>query len=76
MPDTSIEMAMSLSNKLREMLVKCNLNYNDEKITVTASVGVSEFVDADTAEIVMKRADQALYKSKNDGRNRCTSSIG
>ena len=39
---------------------------------VTASVGIAEFHKDDEPEHVMKRADQALYQSKNAGRNRCT----
>jgi two-component system cell cycle response regulator len=40
-------------------------------IAVTASVGVAalEFPD-DTPELILKRADQALYCAKRDGRNR------
>jgi two-component system cell cycle response regulator len=40
-------------------------------LEVTASVGVSalEFAD-DTPELILKRADQALYCAKRDGRNR------
>lgn len=72
MPDTSIEMALSLNNHLREMLQNCGFNYNDEKFTVTASVGVAEFNNEDAPEVVLKRADRALYLSKNNGRNRCT----
>ncbi len=40
-------------------------------LEVTASVGVAalEFAD-DTPELILKRADQALYCAKRDGRNR------
>ncbi len=43
----------------------------DRAIAVTASVGVAalEFPD-DTPELILKRADQALYCAKRDGRNR------
>jgi diguanylate cyclase (GGDEF)-like protein len=36
---------------------------------VTISVGVSEAVDDDTMESLLKRADQALYRVKSEGRN-------
>jgi predicted signal transduction protein with EAL and GGDEF domain len=44
---------------------------------VTASVGVAalEFAD-DTPELILKRADQALYCAKRDGRNRVVARRG
>lgn len=39
---------------------------------VTVSVGVTAAVATDTADSIVKRADQALYRSKSTGRNRIT----
>jgi diguanylate cyclase (GGDEF)-like protein len=40
-------------------------------VPVTASVGVANLHGAeDTLEKLLKRADQALYTAKNEGRNR------
>ena len=40
-------------------------------IDVTASVGVAALnSSADTPESLLRRADQALYVAKRDGRNR------
>jgi diguanylate cyclase (GGDEF)-like protein len=39
---------------------------------VTVSIGVSEFDPSSTAQAVLKRADEALYLSKQSGRNRVT----
>ena len=72
MPDTSLDMALILNNKIRETLLNCHFTYNSEKFIVTSSVGIAEFTSDDTPDTVMKRADQALYTSKNEGRNRCT----
>jgi diguanylate cyclase (GGDEF)-like protein len=38
--------------------------------TVTCSFGVAEFQDGDTAETLLARADDALYRAKSNGRNR------
>jgi diguanylate cyclase (GGDEF)-like protein len=37
---------------------------------VTVSIGVAMLSSADTEQSLLKRADQALYRAKNDGRNR------
>jgi two-component system cell cycle response regulator len=40
-------------------------------IDVTISVGIGSLATAnDTAATILKRADQALYRAKRDGRNR------
>lgn len=40
--------------------------------SLTISIGVATFIEGDTADSVLEFADQALYKSKRDGRNRVT----
>jgi diguanylate cyclase len=40
---------------------------------VTVSCGLTELRDGDSAESVFDRADAALYRAKNEGRNRCVS---
>jgi len=37
---------------------------------VTISIGLAEAVAGDSAEMVLKRADSALYRAKAEGRNR------
>ena len=41
-------------------------------VTVTASIGVAEQAEDKDAHQLYRRADQALYRSKADGRNRVT----
>jgi len=72
MPDTPIDKALVFNNKLREILLNCNFKYQGKQITITSSVGLSEFTENDSEQLVLKRADQALYQSKHSGRNRCT----
>lgn len=41
-----------------------------EGISITASLGVAQFVEGETVEQFLDRADQALYRAKHQGRNR------
>ena len=72
MPNTPAEVAMVLNNELRESLEKYKFHYNGELCPVTSSVGIAEFEDGLEIDEVYKRADKALYISKNSGRNQCT----
>lgn len=40
------------------------------KINFTVSMGIAEYIDGESAEQWLKRADQALYQAKNSGRNK------
>jgi two-component system cell cycle response regulator len=73
MPDTDLAKAYLVGERLRQCIAAAPF-YAGERIgtlEVTASVGVAalEFPD-DTPELILKRADQALYCAKRDGRNR------
>ena len=43
--------------------------YDDIEIKFTCSIGVTQFLEDDTLETSLKRADIALYVAKNAGRN-------
>ena len=72
MPDTELDTALMLNDKLRKQLEDCNFHYDGHHCPISASVGIAEFREGDEADYVMEKADEALYKSKNNGRNRCT----
>ncbi len=70
MPETTLTDATKAINKLRISIAKENvpLNVND-KLQVTLSFGVAEFEGTDTANDVFDKADKALYRAKQKGRN-------
>lgn len=74
MPDTPLKDALVLNDDLRIMLSQADFHYNGEQCAITASVGIATFREGEDIEAVMKRADIALYQSKDAGRNRCTAS--
>lgn len=70
MPDTSEQSAVIAMDKVRQFVSECPFNFNNERVVVTVSVGVSEFGEGDTTDACFERADRALYKAKHAGRNR------
>ena len=71
-PDTNLEQAVRRAERLRATLRKAKIGGID-RLRVTASFGVSQAEPGDTVESVVKRADKALYKAKEEGRDRTCS---
>ena len=67
LPHTDIKGALLVGQKFRATVEGHDF---EDKIKVTCSVGVSQFHNKDTKESLFKRADIALYKAKDLGRNR------
>ena len=58
--------------KVRTLVEKSGLPHQGDFLKVTVSVGVTMVRETDTAASIVKRADEALYTSKQTGRNRTT----
>ncbi len=66
-PETDLDQATKLAERIRTGAG----NYHFEGIgVVTISIGVTRFCEEDTMDSFMIRADNALYRAKNKGRNR------
>lgn len=65
-PITTVNEAEVLGEKLRILIE--NTEFKDVG-SITCSFGVTEYVDKDTPNTLLKRADEALYTAKNSGRN-------
>ncbi|WP_337926861.1 diguanylate cyclase [Pseudomonas savastanoi] len=48
----------------------CPFHFKGERVTITVSIGVTAFRTAERSDTAIKRADQALYRAKENGRNR------
>jgi diguanylate cyclase len=68
---TQMAEASKVANELRESVAGLRFHFRDTPVKVTASCGMTELRDGDTAESVFDRADAALYKAKDGGRNLC-----
>jgi len=62
----------NLVNKIRMLVENSTIKVNNTAIKVTISIGATMVNPDDTLESIIKRADVLMYKSKEDGRNRCT----
>ena len=72
MPDTDIGIAMIVAERIRRRIERDGFPIRDgaRTVPVTVSIGAACLVAGDTAQTLLKRADQALYRAKHDGRNR------
>lgn len=71
LPETSIEEAFEVAEKLRTLVASSRFQYRGQRVPVTMSCGLAEFIENDTPDLVYRRADIALYEAKRSGRNCC-----
>ena len=69
-PDTPLAVGARLAESLRAAIEACPFHFKGEPVTITVSVGMTAFKTGEHSDSVLKRADQALYRAKNAGRNR------
>jgi two-component system, cell cycle response regulator len=72
MPETDMAVATMVAERLRRRIASepFPIQKGARMIEVTISIGIAALGPADNAAAVIKRADQALYRAKRDGRNR------
>jgi diguanylate cyclase (GGDEF)-like protein/PAS domain S-box-containing protein len=61
-----------ISEKIRAMIESSSIVINQEKISVTTSIGAAIVRDTDTMDEIVQRADHLMYRSKQGGRNKVT----
>lgn len=72
MPDTDLAHAASVCERIRASIQerKFMIHGNKQAINVTCSIGVATLSYDETEQQLIKRADSALYRAKQTGRNR------
>lgn len=76
MPDTPMEVAVAVAERLCEKVAEMPFKVAAPagEVRVTLSIGVAENrIHEDSPESLLKRADEALYEAKGQGRNRVVS---
>jgi len=71
MPETAVEDAFKVLEKIRAGVAKAALRFKDQPVQVTLSFGLAALQKEDSVESAFERADKALYRAKQEGRNRC-----
>ncbi|MCT7941572.1 sensor domain-containing diguanylate cyclase [Shewanella holmiensis] len=70
LPDITQDHISTLLNRVREKVKNIPFKFKNQRITVTLSIGAAQVMDNETMEEAFERADAALYKAKNNGRDR------
>nr|WP_298143033.1 sensor domain-containing diguanylate cyclase [uncultured Pseudomonas sp.] len=68
--DTSVEQARVLAQKIRRQTEQSEFHYNGSALHITTSIGLAQLHAEESLEQLLLRADRALYRAKQGGRNR------
>ncbi|MBI5626103.1 MAG: GGDEF domain-containing protein [Nitrosomonadales bacterium] len=70
LPDTDLEDAKVIAERLRVMIAESEIRYNEIFFRITISIGIAPTQHEEKLEILIGEADRALYRAKELGRNR------
>ncbi len=72
LPETATDEAIAVAERCRRMIA----GLNPKGLRVTATFGVAELTEDETAASLLRRADLGLYQGKHEGRDRTVSGPG
>ncbi len=71
LPETTLEGAANAAEKMRKTVESLSIDFEGKKIPVTMSSGVAQIdIQTEEGKDTIARADAALYKAKEAGRNK------
>jgi diguanylate cyclase len=70
LPDVTELHISQLLNRVREKIKNIPFKFKNQRITVTLSIGAAQVLEHELMDETFERADSALYKAKNNGRDR------
>ena len=71
LPETELPGAALIANRLRQMVADTVITQDQgPPVAVTISIGIASLELDESGEKLLIRADQAMYRAKNNGRNR------
>ncbi|MHC8321852.1 sensor domain-containing diguanylate cyclase [Pseudomonas sp. GB2N2] len=68
--DTDGETGLMIAEKIRHHVEQQRYAYNDHALQLTVSIGLTTLQPEDTLHTLLSRADHAMYRAKQSGRNR------
>ena len=72
--ETPLDRAIETADRIRQTLAETVFSYEEHSVRLTSSFGVCFATSpVETAEQLLLRADELLYRSKREGRNRVSS---
>ena len=69
------EQCVKVTNRLLGLIQKNKLIYKGKNINITISVGATKYKKGDTHDSLISRADKALYRAKENGKNQMFSEV-
>ena len=75
LPDTNNENALMAAEKIRTSVNETLINYGDEQILVSISIGLTTSDASYSTANLIKNADNCLYQAKSSGRNCVVSTV-
>lgn len=70
MPDLGLDWGFEVAERIRSRIAALDFSARAEGLVVTASIGLALRQEEEPASSWLERADQALYRAKDGGRNR------
>jgi len=72
LPNTSLEGGCLVAEALRDSVARASIAYKEQGIPITISIGVHSATPGrkDSLAMLIGEADRALYRAKENGRNR------
>lgn len=72
-PGMTLESAERVMDEMRIAIGKIGFHFRGAPVSITASSGITALLPGDSPGAAFDRADKALYRAKQSGRNRCVS---
>ncbi|RNC28823.1 MAG: putative diguanylate cyclase YcdT [Candidatus Dichloromethanomonas elyunquensis] len=71
LPDTTLKDSVLIADRIRRDIESAEINYENNSIQLSASFGVTGVHEVNSQQIkdFLRKADEALYQAKEDGRN-------
>ncbi len=70
LPDSSLQNSIQVAQKVRSIIEQKTYKGTKHNLNITVSIGLAELTNEQTVQELITKADELLYKAKENGRNR------